>query len=53
MVVRRQSDRARWGVLAVTEPQDEDQVGQGKGGPHRVDVRGREDRNEIMTFRRC
>jgi len=53
MVAGRQSDRAGWGVLAVTEPQDEDQVREGKGVPNRVEVRGREDRNEITTFRRC
>jgi len=41
------------GVLAVTEPQDEDQVRGGRGVPNQVEGRGREDRNEIMTFRRC
>jgi len=51
MVAGRQSDRAGWGVLAVTEPRDEDQVGEGKGVPNRVEVRGRENRNEITTFR--
>jgi len=44
---------AGWGVLAVTEPRDENQVREGKGVPKRVEVRGREDRNEITTFRRC
>jgi len=40
-------------LLAVTEPRDEDQVRAGKGVPNRVEVQGREDRYEIMTFRRC
>jgi len=53
MVAGRKSDRARWGVLAVTEPWDEDQVRQGRGEPYQVEVRGREVRNEITTFRRC
>jgi len=52
MVVGRQSDRAGWGVLAVTEPWDEDQVREGKGMPDQLEVRGKEDRNEITTFRR-
>jgi len=50
MVVGRQSDRAGWGVLAVTEPRDEDQVREGKGAPDQTEVRGKEDRNEITTF---
>jgi len=41
------------GCLAVTEPRDEDQVRGGRGVPNQVEVRGREDRNEITTFRRC
>jgi len=53
MVARRQSDRAGWRVLAVTEPRGEYQVREGKGVPNRVQVRGREDRNEITIFRRC
>jgi len=53
MVAGRQSDLAGWGLVAVTEPRDEDQVREGKGVPKRVEVRGREDRNEITTFRRC
>jgi len=53
MVARRQSGRAGWGVLAVTEPRDEDQVREGKGVPNQVEVREKEDRNEITTFRRC
>jgi len=53
MVAGRQSDRAGWEVLAVTEPRDEDQVRERKGVPNGVEVRGREERNEIMTFRRC
>jgi len=53
MVAGRQSDQTGWGVLAVTEPQDEDQVREGKSVPNRVEVRGSEDRNEITTFRRC
>jgi len=40
-------------VLAVTEPRDEDQVRKGKGVPDQIEVRGKEDRNEIKTFRRC
>jgi len=46
---------SRVGVLAVTEPRDEDhwQVREGRGVPNQVEVRGREDRNEITTFRRC
>jgi len=53
MVAERQSDRTGWGVLAVTEPQDEDQVREGKGVPDQIEVRGQEDRSEITTFRRC
>jgi len=53
MVVGRQSDRIGWGVLAVTEPRDEDQVREGKGVPDQIEVRGKEDRKEITTFRRC
>ena len=53
MVAGRQSDRTGWGVLAVTEPRYEDQVGEGKGVPDQVEVRGKEDRGEITTFRRC
>ena len=54
MVAGRQGDRAGWGgVLAVTEPRDEDQVRGGRGVPSQVEVRGREDRNEITTFRLC
>jgi len=41
------------GVVAVTEPRDEDQVRGGRGLPNQVEVRGRKDRNEITTFRRC
>jgi len=50
IVAGRQSDRAGWGVLAVTEPQDKNQVRERKGVANRVEVRGREDRNEITTF---
>ena len=53
MVAGRRSDRAGWGVWAVTEPRDEDQVREGKGVPNQVEVRGREDRNEITSFRQC
>ena len=53
MVAGRQSDRAGSGGLAVTEPRDEDQVREGRGEPNQVEVRGREDRSEITTFRRC
>jgi len=53
MVAGRQSDRTGWGVLAVTEPRYEDQVGEGKGVPDQVEVRGKEDRGEITTLRRC
>jgi len=52
-VVRGQSDRGAWGVLAVTEPRDEEQVREGKGAPDRTEVRGKEDRDEITTFRQC
>jgi len=53
MVAGGQGDPAGWGgVLAVTEPRDEDQVRGGRGVPSQVEVRGREDRNEITTFRR-
>jgi len=52
-VAGRQSDRAGWEVLAVTEPRDEDQVSEGRGEPNQVEVQGREDRNEITTFRQC
>jgi len=53
MVAGRLSDRAGWGVLAITEPRDEDQVREGRGVPNQVQVREREDPNEITTFRRC
>ena len=43
MVAGGQSDRAGWGVLAVTEPRDEDQVREERGVPNRVEVGGRED----------
>jgi len=52
-VAGRQSDRTGWGVLAITKPRDEDQVRGGSGVPNQVEVRGKEDRNEITTFRRC
>jgi len=39
------------GVLAVTELRDEDPVGQGRGVPNQVELRGREDRNKITPFR--
>jgi len=45
--------RPSWGVLAVTEPWDEDQAGGGRGVPNQVELREREDRSEITTFRRC
>ena len=38
------------GCLAVTEPRDIDQVRGGRGVPNQVEVQGREDRNESMTF---
>ena len=51
MVAGRQGDQNRWGgVLAVTEPQDEDQVRGGRGLPNQVEVRGKEDRNEMTAF---
>jgi len=53
MVVGRQSDKAGGGVLAVTEPRDEDQVRKGKAAPDQIEVQGKEDRNDITTFRRC
>jgi len=53
MVARRRGDRVGWGVLAVTEPRDEDQVMEGRGVPNQIEVQGRVDRNDIMTFRRC
>jgi len=54
MVAERQGDRTGWkGVLAITEARDEDRVRGGRGVPNQVDVRGREDRNETTTFRRC
>jgi len=40
-------------VLAVTEPRDEDQVREGKDVPDQIEERGKEDRSEITTFRRC
>jgi len=46
------SSQLGW-VLAVTEPPDEDQVREGRGVPNQAEVRGREDRNEITTFRQC
>jgi len=39
--------------LAVTEPRDEDQVREGKGAPEQIEVRGKEDRNQITTFQQC
>ena len=55
VVAGHQSDRAGWGVMAVTEPRDEDQLREGRAVPNRVEVGGREDRklNEIRTVRRC
>jgi len=54
MVAGRQSDRTGWGgVLAVTESRDKDQVRGGRAVPNGVEVRGRADRNEITTCRRC
>jgi len=51
VVAGRQSGWTRGGgVLAVTEPRDEDQVRGGRGGPNQVEVRGRENGNEITTF---
>jgi len=41
------------GVLALLEPRDEDQVKEGRGVSNQVEVQGREDRNEITTFRQC
>jgi len=38
MVPGHQSDRAAWGVLAVTEPLDEDQEREGEGVPNPVEV---------------
>jgi len=43
-VAGRQGDRTGWGgVLAVTEEQNEDQAGGGRGAPNQVEVRVRED----------
>jgi len=56
MVAGRQGDRTGWGgVLAVTEPRDEDhwQVRAGRSVPNQVEVRRREYQNEMTTFRRC
>jgi len=53
MVAGRLSDRTGWGVLAVTEPRDEDQVREGKGVPDQIEVRGKQDRSEITPFPRC
>jgi len=53
MLVGRQTDQAEWGVLAVTEPRDEYQVREWQGAPDQIAVRGKEDQNEISTFRRC
>jgi len=52
MLARGGNNRAGWGVLAVREPRDEDQVREGRGVPNQVEVPGREDQNEITTFRR-
>jgi len=38
MVAGRQSDEARWGVLEVTEPRDEDHVREVRGVPSQVEV---------------
>jgi len=53
MVAGGQATEPGGGLLAVTEPRDEDKVREGKGVPNRVEVRGREDRNEIRTFQQC
>jgi len=50
MVAGHQIDRASWGVLAVTEPWDKDQVREGRGVPNQIEVQGKEDRNEIAKF---
>jgi len=51
MVAGHQGNQTGWGVLAVTEPRDEDHGRGGRGMPNQVEVRGREDRNEITNFR--
>jgi len=53
MVAGRQGDQAGWKVFAVTEPRDEDNEREERGMPNQIDVRGREDRNEIRTVRQC
>ena len=53
MVVRCKRERAERVVLAVTEPRDKDQVGEGRAAPDQIEVRGKEDRREITTFCRC
>ena len=47
----RQGERTGWGgLLAVTKLQDEDQVSRGRRVSNQLEVRGRQDRNEIITF---
>ena len=41
------------GCFAVTEPGDEDQVKERKAVPYEIEVRGKDDRNKITTFRQC
>jgi len=54
MLGGRQGDRTgQGGVLGATELREEDQVRAWWGVPNQVEVRGREDRNEITTFPRC
>jgi len=53
MVAVRQSDRAGWRVLAVTDPGHEELAREGKGVPNRVEVRGREHQNTITTLLQC
>ena len=48
-----QGDRPGGGVLALTEPRDEDQVSGVRGVPNQVRVQGREDQKKITTFQRC
>ena len=47
-----QPNRVGW-CLAVTELRGEDQVRGESGVPNQVEVRGKEDRNEITILRRC
>jgi len=53
IVAGREYNRAGWGGVGCTRARGRRPNEGGRGVPSQVEVRGREDRNEITTFRRC